>query len=67
MRHHARKMRRYGLQPMIVINNDDQLPDVAAALTVRALWRYRPELAPLYLASTLALGGTVLHITQPHW
>ncbi|MFG1997791.1 cell division protein FtsK [Spirillospora sp. NPDC048911] len=67
MRRHARKMRRYGLQPMIVMNHNDQLPDVAVALIGRALWRYRSELAPIYLAATLACGGTVLHLTNPHW
>jgi hypothetical protein len=60
-------MRRYGLQPMIVIGNDDKLPDVAAALVGRMLWRYRSELAPIYLAATMALGGMVLHITHPLW
>ncbi|GAA4096542.1 hypothetical protein GCM10022214_70290 [Actinomadura miaoliensis] len=67
MRRHAQKMRRNGLQPMVVINSDDPLPDVAAVLIGRALWRYRSELAPFYLAVTLALGGVVLHITHPEW
>ncbi|MFB4314765.1 FtsK/SpoIIIE domain-containing protein [Actinomadura sp. 21ATH] len=67
MRRHARKMRRHGLQPMIVINNDDQLPDLAAVLIARALWRYRSELAPFYAGSALAVGGTVLHLTRPEW
>ncbi|WP_235960418.1 FtsK/SpoIIIE domain-containing protein [Actinomadura macrotermitis] len=52
---------------MIVINNDDALPDLAAVLIGRALWRYRSELAPPYFAVTLALGGAVLHITNPQW
>ncbi|WP_433326544.1 FtsK/SpoIIIE domain-containing protein [Spirillospora sp. CA-294931] len=67
MRRHARKMRRNGLQPMIVINGDEQLPDLAAVLIGRVLWRYRSELAPLYFAVMLALGGTVLHLTNPQW
>ena len=29
MRRHARKMRRYGLQPMVVINPRDPLPELA--------------------------------------
>ncbi|MEU5879464.1 FtsK/SpoIIIE domain-containing protein [Spirillospora sp. NPDC047279] len=60
-------MRRYGLQPMIVINHDERLPDVAAALVGRVLWRYRSELAPLYVGAMLVLGGTALHITHPRW
>ncbi|MEW2358258.1 FtsK/SpoIIIE domain-containing protein [Spirillospora sp. NPDC029432] len=67
MRRHARKMRRHGLQPMIVINNDDQLPDLAAVLIARALWRYRSELAPFYAGAALAVGATVLHLARPEW
>ncbi|MFG2088011.1 cell division protein FtsK [Spirillospora sp. NPDC048824] len=60
-------MRRNGLQPMVVINSDDQFPDVAAVLVGRALWRYRSELAPFYLAVTLAIGGAVLHGAHSEW
>jgi S-DNA-T family DNA segregation ATPase FtsK/SpoIIIE len=67
MRRHARKMRRQGLQPMIVINQDDRLPDLAAVLIGRMLWRYRSELAPVYLGVTLALVGAVLHVVYPQW
>jgi hypothetical protein len=28
MRRHARRMRRYGMQPMVVINFGDRLPDL---------------------------------------
>ncbi|MBC6470872.1 FtsK/SpoIIIE domain-containing protein [Actinomadura alba] len=67
MRRHARKMRRNGLQPVIVVNNDDHLPDLAAVVIGRALWRYRSELAPLYLALTLVITATALHHSQPTW
>jgi S-DNA-T family DNA segregation ATPase FtsK/SpoIIIE len=67
MRRHARKMRRHGLQPMVVINSDDRLPDLAAVLIGRMLWRYRSELAPVYAGSALAAGGTVLHLAYPEW
>jgi hypothetical protein len=67
MRRHARKMRRAGLQPMMVINSDDQLPDLVAVVLCRTLWRYRSELAPPYLALVLALGGAILHLTHPDW
>ncbi|WP_395110271.1 cell division protein FtsK [Actinomadura sp. SCN-SB] len=67
MRRHARKMRRYGLQPMIVINRDDQLPDVAAVVIGRVLWRYRSELAPISSGIVLALVGAVLHVAYPQW
>ncbi|WP_344944189.1 cell division protein FtsK [Actinomadura miaoliensis] len=52
---------------MIVINKDDQLPDIAAVLIGRFLWRYRSELAPVYVVVTLAIGGAVLHMTHAQW
>src|ERR1017187_9755713 len=67
MRRHARKMRRYGLQPMVVINSGDPLPDLVIMLMARWLWRYRSELAPLYLATLTALAACVLHAAHPHW
>ncbi|GAA3950247.1 plasmid transfer protein TraB [Actinomadura viridis] len=67
MRRHARKMRRNGLQPMVVINGDEPFPDLAAVVLGRLLWRYRSELAPFNLMATLALGGAVLHITHAWW
>ena len=30
MRRHARRMRRYGMQPMMVMNAGDELPETAA-------------------------------------
>ena len=42
MRRHARRMRRYGLQPMIVINSSDRLPE----LVIVALARVRGGTAP---------------------
>ena len=55
MRRHARRMRRYGLQPMVVINSADPLPDLVIVALGRLLWRYRSELAPLMLAAGVAL------------
>src|ERR1039457_5355320 len=67
MRRHARRMRRYGLQPMVVINSGDPLPDLVIMTLVRWLWRYRSELAPLTLASLTALAAWGLHVTHPRW
>jgi hypothetical protein len=67
MRRHARRMRRYGLQPMVVINSADPLPDVLAVLAARWLWRYRSELAPITLAVITMAGAWILHRTHPHW
>ncbi len=67
MRRHARKMRRYGLEPMIVINSGDSLPDLVIVLLARWMWRYRSELAPFYLAAVTMLAAWVLHATHPGW
>jgi hypothetical protein len=50
MRRHARQARRAGMQPMMVINLGDPLPDLAAVIIARWAWRYRSELAPLGVA-----------------
>ncbi|MBO2449043.1 cell division protein FtsK [Actinomadura barringtoniae] len=67
MRRNARRMRRYGMQPMVVINSGDSLPDVFAVLFGRWLWRYRSELAPFTLAMVTVLVSLVLHLTHPQW
>jgi FtsK/SpoIIIE family len=67
MRSHSRRMRRYGLQPMVVINSGDPLPDLVIITLVRWLWRYRSELAPLGLAGIAALAAWVLHVGHQHW
>src|SRR3569833_10090 len=66
MRRHARRMRRYGLQPMGVINDGGQLPDLVVVLIGRWLWRYRSELTPLYLTLSALAAGWLLHATHPH-
>ncbi|MGI5421205.1 FtsK/SpoIIIE domain-containing protein [Actinomadura luteofluorescens] len=52
---------------MVIIDRDDQFPDMAAVLLARALWRYRSELGPVYLVAALAVGGAVLHLAHPEW
>ncbi|MEU9869802.1 cell division protein FtsK [Actinomadura sp. NPDC048021] len=52
---------------MVIIDRDDQFPDVAAVLLARALWRYRSELGPVYLVAALGVGGAVLHLAHPEW
>src|SRR5262245_12249165 len=67
MRRQARRMHRYGMQPMIVMNAGDGLPELAAVVIARWAWRYRSELAPLGLAIALALSGWALHAAYPRW
>jgi hypothetical protein len=67
MRRHARRMRRYGLQPMIVMSPGDQLPEIAAVVIAHWAWRYRSELAPFTTAVTMMLAAWALHVTRPNW
>jgi len=66
MRRQARHARRSGLQPMMVMNPGDQLPDSPGTLLARCAWRYRSELAPLYLVAALFAVACWLHVTRPH-
>jgi S-DNA-T family DNA segregation ATPase FtsK/SpoIIIE len=52
---------------MLMINSGDQLPETAPVLIFRCAWRYRSELAPLYLAVAIFVTGFWLHETHPHW
>jgi antitoxin (DNA-binding transcriptional repressor) of toxin-antitoxin stability system len=67
MRRHARRMRRYGLQPMVVINPGDPLPDLVIVILARWLWRYRSELAPLTVAAVTAVAAWMLHAAHARW
>jgi hypothetical protein len=67
LRRHAHRMRRYGLQPVMVINSTDQLPDTIPVLIFWWAWRYRSELAPLYFVIATAFLAWILHLTYPQW
>ena len=67
MRRTARRMRRYGFQPMMFVNGADGLPEIAAVVLARWAWRYRSELAPLTTAAGMSLAAWVLHVTRPGW
>jgi hypothetical protein len=67
MSRQARRMHRYGLQPMVVINSGDPLPDLVIVILGRLVWRYRSELAPLFFASAIMSTGWVLHATHRAW
>ena len=68
MRRHARRVRRAGLQPMMVINAEPgQLPDPAAILLARWAWRYRSELVPIAVMAALAGAGWQAHRAVPAW
>jgi hypothetical protein len=67
MRRAARRMRRYGFQPMMFLNPGDGLPETAAVVLARWAWRYRSELAPLATAGLLWLAALPLNLYRPHW
>ena len=67
MRRHARRVRRSGLQPIMVINADGQYPTPAVVVLARGAWRYRSELAPVFTASAILGAGWWLHAAHPHW
>src|SRR5580693_6458857 len=67
MRRQARLARRSGLQPMMVINTGEGLPETVGVVLARWAWRYRSELAPLGVAAALAGAAWWLHHTRPHW
>ena len=67
MRRHVRKMRRYGLEPMTIINPGDPLPETAIVTIGRWAWRYRSELTPFAVALATAALAWWLHGHDAHW
>jgi S-DNA-T family DNA segregation ATPase FtsK/SpoIIIE len=67
MRRQARRIRRTGLQPMMVINTGDQFPETAWLMILRWGWRYRSELAPVYLAAVILGASWWLHAAHRQW
>ena len=61
MRRQARRIRRGGMQPMMIITGNDQLPETIVVLAIRAAWRYRSELAPLSTAVAVLTAAWWLH------
>src|SRR5216684_3884097 len=67
MRRDARRLRRYGVEPMMFMSPGDRLPETAAVIIARLAWRYRSELAPVSLALIIVAAGWLLHAERPHW
>jgi hypothetical protein len=65
LRRRARQLRRDGFQPMMIVNSGDQLPETVATSIGRTIWRYRSELAPIFVATLTAATATVLHRSHP--
>ena len=67
MRRQARRIRRGGMQPMMLLTGNDQLPEPAIVLVFRWVWRYRSELAPLYAAGAILGFACWLHASHRQW
>ena len=67
MRRHARRLRRYGLEPIAIVNPGDPLPEIAIVVIGRWLWRYRSELVPATVALAAFGSAWLLHRSYPHW
>jgi hypothetical protein len=65
MRRHARQAKRAGMQPLIVVNSGDPLPELAIVVIARLVQRYRSELAPLGVTGALAGAGWWAHAALP--
>ena len=65
MRRQGRQVRRGGMQPMMVFNSGDQVPESAGVVLLRWAWRYRSELVPVFLAALMLGAGWWLHAAHP--
>jgi S-DNA-T family DNA segregation ATPase FtsK/SpoIIIE len=67
MRRQARRIRRGGMQPMMLLTGNDQFPETVIVVILRWVWRYRSELTPLYAAAAVLGAGCWLHAGHRHW
>ncbi|WP_214326023.1 cell division protein FtsK [Nonomuraea sediminis] len=67
MRRNARRMRRYGVQPIASITDDLEFAPALIASISRFLWRYRSELAPITAVLLDGAAGAILHTWYPTW
>jgi hypothetical protein len=67
LRRQARRVRRYGIQPMIIMSDGDRLPATTALVISRLLWRYRSEFGPVAFTALLVATGMAAHASRPCW
>jgi DNA segregation ATPase FtsK/SpoIIIE, S-DNA-T family len=64
------RRRRWGRDPvpLVLVPDDDRsVVGLGIVLLFRALWRYRSELAPLWMLGAVGLVGVWLHVRHPDW
>ena len=61
MRRQARQARRAGMQPMMVINSGDPLPELAIAVIARWAFRHRSAFAPFWVALAAFIAAGAAH------
>jgi S-DNA-T family DNA segregation ATPase FtsK/SpoIIIE len=68
-RYHRRRFgfRRHDPVPLLYVPDEGSYGAAALVWTIRAIWRYRSELAPLTTAAVLACAGLWLHIRHMAW
>ena len=67
LRRQARKFHRSGIQPIVVIGGNGDGPQFDDLALLRIIWRYRSELAPVFLGSALFFTAWRLHSAGSHW
>ena len=67
MRRQARQARRNGLQPMVVINSGDPLPELAAVIIARWAFRHRSAFAPFWIAPAAFIAAGAAHGHHARW
>ncbi|MFC7384335.1 cell division protein FtsK [Sphaerisporangium rhizosphaerae] len=67
LRRNARRIRRDGIEPMMILSDDLEFAPIALVTIGRAMWRYRSELAPFTMTFLILTGGTILHAAYATW
>src|SRR3954454_19639666 len=67
IRRDARRMRRYGVEPMMMIDQNTPFAPLAVVVLGSWVWRYRSELAPLVAALAVECTAVALHIIHREW
>ena len=67
MRRHARQARRAGMQPMMVINPGDPLPELAIVIITRWAYRHRSALAPFWITPAAFIAAGAAHAHHARW